>query len=530
MASPPQLQKRQVTLGPDLDGFEVTERAPADNLVNVGAGFFTNHSDGQVYQKAAQTAGPFGAVSGAGRVRWDLVYLDDQGVAQVEAGAEQITPVADYTGAPGNGSPFTAATVFPLAWVQVDEAGGVVVIVTDITLIRAYMNNLQRGVVGSIQSDNTAGAVAVLGTNWNRVPIDHQHVPNVDGVNPEDVELSGESPGSLFVYSRRDHIHKLSAAAQASLATPHARSTTCLFACRDQTVLPNNNNYNWLLHQFQGRAWNDATFWFDIDPSVAELLTLFPVDAGGTGNNIGPGGADDTDALQVNFQNGWLYAYAIGAPNTGAVALVYSTNDPTVGPGLTDPAFTGGADVYTVWRLVTCIEGDGSATPKAVPMVKYDNYVQKIQPTGSGKSKGATGNCAGHAEDLLWTANLVTTAIDMSEHVSPIAMCAFVNTYSMAQEDGGPSTVNAELEWNTSNNMGIFEQCANCDAFIKEIYNEATVSGDEDHNYDGFWLQLDATRKVNLTVTILNSALFAMCVIGYIELTDYDLANVAWGG
>jgi hypothetical protein len=350
-------------------------------------------------------------------------------------------------------------------------------------------------------------------------------------VNPADVVApGGAGPGASFLYARRDHIHELDSTYAASLAIPHARSTTCLFACRDQTLLPNNNNYNWYLHQFQGKAWNSSAFWFDIDPSSPELLTLFPVDAGGTGNNIGPGGADDTDPTKVPFQNGWLYVYAIGAPNTGAVALVYSTNDPTVGPGLTNVAFTGGPDVYTVWRLVTCIEGDNTGDVRAIPMVKYDNYVQKIQPTGSGKNRGAGANCGGHAEDLLWTVNFGPANVDASEHVSPIAMCAFVNTYILVTESSGASSVEATLEWSTGNNMGTFEQCDNCDTTFKELYDEAAATNEENHSYDGFWLHLDANRNFRLEVAIGNAGRFAMCVIGYIELTDYDLSNVAWGG
>ena len=523
---PNRLEKRQVILGVDMDGFEPAPQSPASNFIDVGAGYFTNESDGEIYLMALQAVGPFAVVTGAGRERWDLVYLDELGVAQIELGVEQVAPSPAYTGAPGNGAPFTAPDVWPVAYVYVDEAAGVVIDATDITYLRSYSRNDEKGVVGELAADSGAG---VLGASWNRVPIDHQHPLNTDVVNPADVTAAAPAPGASGIYADRAHVHQMDAGLLASLSASRDRSSSMFWTPR--THLPGNintNNYHWILHQFQGRAVNDDLVWFNVNVGTEEALTLWAVDGGGAGNNVALGGSDTTDPVQAAMPNGWLYVYIIGNPVTGAAALVYSTNVPSVGPGLVHAAFAG----YTAWRVVTAIELDGTVgTPIAVPACKYDNTVLKIIPTGASQMTQAS-NVGAHAQTLYWAADFAAAVIPMSQHVSPLAMTAFLNIWLHALGGlGGTQRVTLDIDYDklTPTAISPFGILGYAD-FEKEITAYAHTIGEEDLVADWFMLNVSQARALVLTITNIalggGSARVGIAVCGYIENTD--LETVSW--
>lgn len=514
---PQKAQKRQIILGQDIDGCEVAEQSPASSSVDVGAGFFNNYSTGQEYTRAAQVAGPFAVVTAPGRYRWDLVYLDSTGTVAVEQGAEQVAPVVAYTGAPGSAGPFAAADVYPLAYVLVDEAAGVVVNAADIVLIRGYMRNSQKGVVGSLATDNNAGAAGVLGTNWTRAPIDHQHPPNIDAVNPANVaEVAG--PGASFVYARRDHVHALAAGLQLAMA----KSTTCLWTPYDNSAAGNPGVLKWVLHRFQGKAMNDAEHWFSVhNPTNMLTLTLWQSGGpGGTGADIGLGWADDTDPVAVAVTNSWLYVYIIGIPYTTTYSIVYSTNPPSVGPGLTNAAFAGPG--YTVWRLVTCIET--SATAKImVAARKFDELVIKEWFTGT----CLAGNTAGHAEALYWAANFGPAAVSLAEHVSPLAICAIVNWMIASHPDVGGTQVDFYVGQRPATIMGRQDRP---DALGLEYYKHMRSVNEAGHanalyEYDCFHCPLDENRVIEVTIVIVNAGRAYGQVVGYLEQSDME--NVA---
>lgn len=517
---PPKMKKRQITLGVALDGFEVEPQSPVSSSVDVATGALNNHSSGQEIIQAAQAVGPFASVSAINKVRWDLVYLDETGTALIEQGAEQNTPIADYTGAPGNGAPFSASDVLPLAYVKVDESGGVIIDPDDITDLRGFLRMGTKGVVGSLATDNNAGATGVLGTNWNLVPIDHQHPPNVDAVNPADVDVAS-SPGASFIYARRDHVHKIEAALLASLGTPLAKSSNLLWTPYTFEGGQNPSSLKWVLHQFQGRAFNDDSVWFDVAVGTEELLTLFPVNVGGDGAlgaNVQLGGADETNPGRAGLSNSWLFVYLLGNPNTGDAALVYSTNAPSVGPSIgVNPAFSG----YTAYRCITALEMFPDPAPYPCAMVKMDNHVFKMLPTADGD----------HGVTLLWSASTSTT-VDLTEHVSPLAIAVFLNARASARYSGGSAsraTANLYHDNAAGNDLNSPTPGPSLSDHIKNIEAEANAIDEDSNNNDGFWFVNGVNaRRFILSLNIVNHASFFLRIVAYVEVTDLELSARDW--
>jgi hypothetical protein len=511
--------------------FKAREESPPGNQVDLDAGVFFNPGDKTPYIMAAQTSAAFVPVT-LGFFRYDLVYLDENGVVGIQAGNEQALPVNPYDGAPGDAlGPAISEDHFPVAYVLVDEAvpGPALIYDADITDLRAGMSLREGGVVGDLATDDSTGAGGILGTIWKKAPIDHRHPPNVDGVNPSDTELSTTSPGVSNIYSRRDHTHQMSAAALSALATPQAKSTTCHWTPYDNQAAGNPGILKWVLHAFQARATNNSSFWFNVTGGAEEVLTLWPVDGGGTALNVGPGFADDTDALRATFPNSWLYVYLIGAPNTGAVALVYSTNPPTVGPLILSGPFTGGADVYTVWSWVTCLEGvlDGAgANPIPVPMRKYDNVVVKEMYTGR--------QVGGHVEDLFWNVTMPTANVSFAEHVSPMSMCVFLNFMCHVQYIG--ALQEGRVDWQfalpAGTSMGQQDeiQFANNDE-LKQIQwpNGGHLGGFFQEFQDSMWVNLDAARQLAMDITIYEANDYAWVkVVAYKEFSFEEAASINW--
>jgi len=122
------ISSRQLDLGP-VQYFEPRAETPPGNQIEVNEGWFD--ISGVITYKALQLTVGFLPVGILGQIRWDLVYLDFTGLPVVVPGTPQVAPVPDFTGAavaPVHG--------FPIAYVQVDEVGAVVVTQDDITDIR----------------------------------------------------------------------------------------------------------------------------------------------------------------------------------------------------------------------------------------------------------------------------------------------------------------------------------------------------------------------------------------------------------
>jgi len=129
-----QLHRRQVDIGP-LQFFEPVAEEPPGNQMLVRAGWIK--VEGQLIQKADQLTVGFSVVPTADHVRWDLVWLDFNGVVNVTPGSNQFSTVPMYTGAP-QPPPHS----YPVAYVFVNEAGSVVVTEADITDFRPKLNFL----------------------------------------------------------------------------------------------------------------------------------------------------------------------------------------------------------------------------------------------------------------------------------------------------------------------------------------------------------------------------------------------------
>jgi len=496
---PSRAKRRQLGLG-----FDVQAQSPASANVDVLGGQFFDRIGAQVYVQAAQVAGPFALCTGPARVRWDLVYLDPTGAVAIEQGVEQAAGVPDFTGAPGVGGPTIFPNPYPLAYVMVDEFpfGTVSVDPTDITDIRALSNST---------------------------------LFNVDGVNPSDVTFNTPAPGVSTVFARRDHVHQIDAALQAALALPNVRSTTLHWTPNDNSLGQNPYCLKWILHHFQGKAFNDPTFWFDLAPGLPEGLQLWPVDNGGGvpgGPNVGLGFADDTDPVRAASVHGWLYVYLIGNPSTGDVALVYSSSPPSVGPVL----ITAPLPDYSVWRWVTCLEVALDFTGligHIVPMRKYDNLVIKEQPTGN--------DAGGHLEDLRWQGANFAGQVSLAEHVSPMAMSVFMNWHPRVFDFGGVSgridyylggatggnVMGAQSEMRFSNpQQNKFFQLLPASAWGLSV---AVQNGTWQEFPDGWWTVLDATRQFYLSVQFQSGGeLLSARVIAYMEHCFEENAVINW--
>lgn len=129
-----QIPSRQLDLGP-LQHFDVQPESPPGNQVIVQAGWLKNEK--VLIVKAQQTTVAFLPTASTNQVRWDLVYLDLLGNANVLSGVDQPSSVPEFTGAP-DPPPYS----YPLAYIMVHEAGAVTVIEGDITRLRPQFNFL----------------------------------------------------------------------------------------------------------------------------------------------------------------------------------------------------------------------------------------------------------------------------------------------------------------------------------------------------------------------------------------------------
>ena len=126
------LQARQVDIGAAAYFSPIPETPPGNQII-VQAGWVKNEDN--MIPVAEQITLAFNAVTAAARVRWDLVYIDLLGVVHVSQGVEQVNTVTEYTGV----SKPPQYSV-PIAFVKIDEIGGVEVGGLDITDLRPKLN------------------------------------------------------------------------------------------------------------------------------------------------------------------------------------------------------------------------------------------------------------------------------------------------------------------------------------------------------------------------------------------------------
>lgn len=119
--------------------FKVEPLSTPGDGVDVSAGFAFSPARKIMIQSATQSLTTF-TVVGVGNVRWDLIYIDQDGVAAVLEGNEVAGASPDFTEAPGNTSgPDLPDNIVPLAYVKIDEDTTVVISETDITDISGVL-------------------------------------------------------------------------------------------------------------------------------------------------------------------------------------------------------------------------------------------------------------------------------------------------------------------------------------------------------------------------------------------------------
>jgi hypothetical protein len=132
------LQQRQLDLGP-AGYFRPEAEVPPANQVRVKGGFLYSGAYRVRDKRVDQLTAGFASVS-LGFKRWDLVYLNEFGVATITGGTPVGVGAAEFEGAPGWPGPGVVGPVLPdncvpVAWVLITETGAPVVVDTDITPI-----------------------------------------------------------------------------------------------------------------------------------------------------------------------------------------------------------------------------------------------------------------------------------------------------------------------------------------------------------------------------------------------------------
>lgn len=199
---------------PETDALLPEQSSPIGDQVQLRAGYFMSPRDGRI--RVVGGASPaFGSVSGAARTRWDLLRITDTGTLTVQAGVEQAgvegVDFVTFQGAPGRldiGGAAIPVGQFPICWVKVTESGAVLISESDITDLRGLVTTqvVTPSVNGDFLADNTAADTGLAGSVRKTVFADHQHAPNVNNDDPEN--LGTAAPGTSRVYARKDHVHE----------------------------------------------------------------------------------------------------------------------------------------------------------------------------------------------------------------------------------------------------------------------------------------------------------------------------------
>lgn len=134
MADPTRIPARQLDLGAAAY-FRVSPEDPVGNQVVVAPGYIYAGGYAVADQPLEQTTAGFAPVAAATQ-RYDLVYLDIDGVAQILQGTQVAFGQPAFEGAPGaNLGPDLPGIAIPVAYVFVDETGAVEVELADITAL-----------------------------------------------------------------------------------------------------------------------------------------------------------------------------------------------------------------------------------------------------------------------------------------------------------------------------------------------------------------------------------------------------------
>jgi len=142
--------QRQLDIGPASWFRPEAAEPPANQLiVKAGASYLGAYG---IRDAADQNVAFAVVASGAGWKRYDLVYVDNTGTAQVLQGTEVLAAAAAYEGAPGwigagTPGPDLPDNAVPVAWVLIDELATVVVDITDIKQIDGFLK-LSRDING----------------------------------------------------------------------------------------------------------------------------------------------------------------------------------------------------------------------------------------------------------------------------------------------------------------------------------------------------------------------------------------------
>jgi len=185
------LKQRQVDLGAAAF-FRPEAETPAGNQILVRAGFAYRGAfevlDG--FTGGDQTTAGFASVvSGAGFKRYDMVYIDGNGAAQIAPGVEVALAAPPFDGAPGSnlGPPMPEGS--PVAYVLVDEVGAVTVDSIDITQINGFLSVsrdydgylVDKGSFGGAPAGISDDVSAMFVADLRIVPITGATEPNSGG-------------------------------------------------------------------------------------------------------------------------------------------------------------------------------------------------------------------------------------------------------------------------------------------------------------------------------------------------------------
>jgi len=145
------IDRRQLDLGPVLF-FEPFAETPPGNQIVIRAGNFSKSLVSQLVLRPEQTTVGFVPISAAINVRWDLVYLDTDGVPQILLGTEVLNISSEFTGVPS----LPRNIAFPLAYVKITETVSVEIDESDITDVRPIHHFWEQTPTGTLRNSLAA--------------------------------------------------------------------------------------------------------------------------------------------------------------------------------------------------------------------------------------------------------------------------------------------------------------------------------------------------------------------------------------
>jgi hypothetical protein len=302
------LEQRQLNIGPAA-WFAPSAVSPTpSNQISVGPGYVTVGGIGVVPGNPtsqgisqSQLTGGFATIVTPGNRRYDLVYINPAGTAQILEGTELSGASAAFEGAPGwtgaSPGPQIPDQATPVAWILINETGSVIVTTADITQINGFIK-LSRDLVGFYVSKGATGSVPVTGSQV------------VTG------SFTTETPGG-------------STTAEGVITTAPSNLVTILDQNGNQIEENVTGNHN----QVYGRITYSATVWtlsyYYLNAGVETAITNFSTQTIGPPTSIQM--AYVPKVYSINDSTRPLFA--AGAPLNGLVAaeIPYAT---TTAPGI----------------------------------------------------------------------------------------------------------------------------------------------------------------------------------------------------